>query len=142
MEVHSRRYLFILSALLILWWLEGTTGKAIAGGVRETTATASHAEPEAKNTGAWLVSIFRDYISAVDGDRCPSVPSCSSFSVQAFNRHGFVMGWLMTVDRLIHEGKEETDVSPLVYANGRLKIYDPVENNDFWWPKPYEDPED
>ena len=42
----------------------------------------------------------------------------------------------MTVDRLIHEGKEETEVSPMVYAHGKWKIYDPVENNDFWWHTP------
>jgi len=43
------------------------------------------------------------------------------------------MGWIMTVDRLIHEGEEEKKVSPVVYHRGRWKIYDPVENNDFWW---------
>ena len=85
------------------------------------------------NIGAWLASIFRDHISAVDGDRCPSFPSCASYSVQAFRKHGFFVGWVMTVDRLIHEGKEETAVSPLVYHRGKLRIYDPVENNDFWW---------
>jgi len=39
----------------------------------------------------------------------------------------------MTVDRLIHEGNEETSVSPLIYSKGEWKILDPVENNDFWW---------
>lgn len=39
----------------------------------------------------------------------------------------------MTVDRLLHEGREETAVSPIVYHGGRPKIFDPVENNDFWW---------
>jgi hypothetical protein len=39
----------------------------------------------------------------------------------------------MTVDRLIHEGSEETQVSPVVFSQGKKKIYDPVENNDFWW---------
>ena len=43
------------------------------------------------------------------------------------------MGWIMTVDRLIHEGKEETEVSPVVFSEGRWKIFDPLENNDFWW---------
>jgi len=46
------------------------------------------------------------------------------------------MGWMMTVDRLFHEGSEEKKVSPLVYDHGRLKIYDPVEDNDFWWFRP------
>jgi hypothetical protein len=85
------------------------------------------------NLGAWLVNIYRDHISAVDSDRCPSLPSCSSYGASAFKKHGFFIGWLMTVDRLIHEGKEEAAVSPLVYSHGKWKIYDPVENNDFWW---------
>jgi hypothetical protein len=88
------------------------------------------------NVGAWLVSLYRDHISKVDGHRCPSFPSCSSYSVQAFRKHGFIMGWMMTVDRLFHEGNEEKKVSPLVYDHGSLKIYDPVKNNDFWWYKP------
>ena len=41
----------------------------------------------------------------------------------------------MTVDRLIHEGSEERKVSPVVMVDGIKKIYDPVENNDFWWHK-------
>jgi len=84
------------------------------------------------NLGASLVSLFRDHLSSVDGDRCPSVPTCASYSVLAFEKHGFIVGWLMTVDRLIHEADEGT-VSPLVYHQGRVKILDPVENNDFWW---------
>ena len=90
-------------------------------------------EESAFNLGMWLASIYRDYISPVDGSRCPSRPSCSSYSAGAFKKHGFFMGWIMTVDRLIHEGKEETAVSLLVYTDEGWKILDPVENNDFWW---------
>ncbi len=88
------------------------------------------------NLGARLASFFREHISAVDGDRCPSLPSCSAFSIQAFQKHGLIRGWLMTVDRLIHEGAEERAVSPLIYHQDRLKIHDPVANNDFWWFRP------
>lgn len=84
------------------------------------------------NVGAWLASFFSQHISAVDGDRCPSEPTCSSYSVQAFKKHGLAVGWLMTVDRLIHEGDEWT-VSPVKNRNGKGKIIDPIENNDFWW---------
>lgn len=84
------------------------------------------------NVGVWLASFFSKHISAVDGDRCPSAPTCSSYSVQAFKKHGLVMGWLMTVDRLIHEGNEWS-VSPVEKRGGKGKIIDPVENNDYWW---------
>lgn len=98
-----------------------------------TGNTASSEEEPSLNPGLWLLSLYRDHISPVDGDRCPSVPSCSSYAEQAFKKHGFFIGWMMTVDRLIHEGKEETSVSPFVYSEGKVKIFDPVENNDFWW---------
>lgn len=83
--------------------------------------------------GDWLVSLYSKHISPVDGDRCPSLPSCSSYSIQAIQKHGFVLGWMMTVDRLIREGKEETALSPTVFYRGKWQILDPVENNDFWW---------
>lgn len=84
------------------------------------------------NPGSWAASFYKNHISPVDGSRCPSMPSCSSYSVQAFKRHGFFIGWVMTVDRLLHEG-DESRVSPLVYVDGEWKIFDPIENNDFWW---------
>jgi uncharacterized protein len=88
------------------------------------------------NPALWLVNLYRDHVSPIDGDRCPSLPTCSSYSLQAFEKHGFFLGWMMTVDRLIHEGREETRVSPVVYSEGQWKIYDPVQNNDFWWYHP------
>jgi hypothetical protein len=84
------------------------------------------------NIGSWLASFYSNHISPVDGSRCPSIPSCSTYSIQAFKTHGFFIGWMMTVDRLLHEG-EEVSISPLIYINGEWKIFDPIENNDFWW---------
>lgn len=100
---------------------------------QKSLSDTSRAADGGFNPGSWLISLYRDHISAVDGDRCPSIPSCSSYSVQAFKKHGFIMGWFMTVDRLIHEGRDEERVSPVIYFRGKWKIYDPLENNDFWW---------
>jgi hypothetical protein len=88
------------------------------------------------NPALWLVNLYRDHLSPLDGDRCPSLPTCSSYSVQAMEKHGFFIGWMMTVDRLLHEGQEETKVSPVVYYEGKWRIFDPVQNNDFWWHRP------
>lgn len=99
----------------------------------EPLQSAPKDEKSGSNFGTWLVGFYRETISRVDGDRCPSEPSCSEYSLQAFKKHGFLIGWVMTVDRLIHEGREETKVSPFVHSGGKMKIYDPVENNDFWW---------
>ena len=88
------------------------------------------------NPALWLVNLYRDHVSPIDGDRCPSLPTCSSYSVQAMQKHGFFLGWMMTVDRLLHEGQEETKVSPVVYHEGKWRIFDPVQSNDFWWSHP------
>jgi len=84
------------------------------------------------NIGTWFASKVWRHVSAVDGQRCPSEPTCSSYSAQAFRKHGFFIGWVMTVDRLIHEADEGRH-SPLLWRDGGPKILDPVENNDFWW---------
>ena len=93
----------------------------------------SNADKSDQNMGSLLVSFYRDHISPIDGSQCPSQPSCSSYSIQAFKKHGFFIGWMLSIDRLLHEGSEETKVSPLVFIDGEWKILDPVENNDFWW---------
>ena len=90
-------------------------------------------EDSPSNPLIWVLKAYQEHISPVDGGRCPSVPTCSSYSIEAFKKHGFFMGWMMTVDRLIHEGKEESAVSPLLFSEGKWRLYDPVENNDFWW---------
>jgi putative membrane protein insertion efficiency factor len=75
---------------------------------------------------------FREYISAVDGDRCHMVPTCSTYSLQAVEKHGFLYGVLMTTDRLIHEN-DEMELAPVVTIEGENRFYDPVSANDFWW---------
>ncbi len=80
------------------------------------------------------IRIFQRYISPVDGDRCPSYPTCSQYGVEAVRTHGAVIGFVMTFDRLMHESDEIRRV-PLVKVGDRYRYYDPVENNDFWWSK-------
>ena len=117
---------FLVLGLLIL----GSYGKALA------EPASPHDETRGFNPALWLVNLYREHVSPVDGDRCPSLPTCSSYSVQAMEKHGFFLGWMMTVDRLIHEGQEETKVSPVVFSEGKWRIFDPVWNNDFWWHRP------
>jgi len=81
------------------------------------------------------VRFYQDYISPVTGQRCPMHPSCSAYSIQAIKKHGFLMGIIMTADRLIHES-DEISLGPIVEVEGELKIHDSVENNDFWWANP------
>jgi len=81
-----------------------------------------------------LIGFFQKYISPVDGDRCPSYPTCSQYALEAVRKHGFLMGLVMSSDRLIHES-DEIQGAPLIFVHGAYRYYDPVENNDFWWDK-------
>jgi hypothetical protein len=78
-----------------------------------------------------LLTFFSEVISPVDGDRCPSYPTCAAYSKQAYEKHGALVGTLMTVDRMIHEASE-SDFSPIVRVYGVNRIYDPVSANEFW----------
>ena len=78
-----------------------------------------------------LVTFFSKVISPVDGDRCPSYPTCAAYSKQAYQEHGAVVGTLMTVDRLFHEA-DEPRFSPTVEVHGVRRLYDPVSANEFW----------
>jgi hypothetical protein len=71
-------------------------------------------------------------ISRVDGNRCSMYPTCSHYAIEAVEKHGLLIGIVMTCDRLIHESNE-MDYSPLVEVGDSLRYADPVENNDFWW---------
>jgi len=42
------------------------------------------------------------------------------------------MGIIMTADRLIHESNE-MDYAPIINTGNKLRYFDPVSNNDFWW---------
>lgn len=78
-----------------------------------------------------LLNVFSKVISPVDGDRCPSYPTCAAYSKEAYQKHGAFLGTLMTVDRLFHEA-DEPSFSPTVEVYGVVRIYDPVSANEFW----------
>lgn len=60
-------------------------------------------------------------------------PSCSEYALSAISKHGALIGWIMTIDRLMRCGRDEIYLSPEIMVNGQWKIYDTVEQNDFWW---------
>lgn len=82
---------------------------------------------------AWL-RFYQKYLSSAGTTRCPMVPSCSSYSMLAINKHGLLKGVVMTADRLIHEADEKRWVKQVGKGND-AKYSDPLENNDFWWYK-------
>jgi len=135
-EVQPLMRMFFRIWLIVFFIMGSPLAMASEKGGSDPSGPSASKKGSGTNPAAWFVSFYQEHISAVDGDRCPSLPSCASYSVKAFKKHGFFVGWMMTVDRLIHEGKGETSVSPMVLSEGHWKIYDPVENNDFWWYHP------
>lgn len=74
------------------------------------------------------------HLSAVRYGGCPMEPHCSAYAIEALERHGPIMGLVMTFDRLIRCGNDEIHLSPEVFVNGRRRTYDPVAANE-WNPK-------
>ena len=74
-----------------------------------------------------------NHLYSVRPGECPMYPSDSEYSLQSIQKHGMWAGWIMSMDRLMRCGRDETKLSPEVFINGKLKTYDPVEQNDFWW---------
>ena len=91
--------------------------------------------PTEPDTGpmAYPIRFFRNIISRADGHRCPMYPTCSAYSAQAFQKHGFIKGWVMTSDRLLRCGRDERHISENIVINDQHYVFDPLHNNDFWW---------
>ncbi len=78
------------------------------------------------------IIFYQEFMSPYWGNECSQYPSCSSYSLLAIKKHGAIIGFIMTFDRLQHESNEAR-YSPLIKINEETKVYDPVKNNDFWW---------
>jgi hypothetical protein len=138
---HLRSLIFCLFILVV--WAQGEptwAGEDLLQGPWDSPAyrVLLHKDTEtSRNTSMSspffisLLNFFSAVISPVDGDRCPSYPTCAAYSKEAYRKHGAFLGTLMTVDRLFHEA-DESRFSPTVEVYGVLRIYDPVSANEFW----------
>ena len=117
----------LLSAILCL------TAPCLAG------ADPPKPDGEIPNAGsAWStpLKLFQKTISRADGSRCPMYPSCSHYSSQAFERYNPVTAWILTADRLLRCGRDETRLSKPVVIQGQARIKDTLADNTFWWSTP------
>ena len=113
--------------------------RLLAGGLLLTSVLAACAGALADPSAGFLpalLAIYRgplNHLYAIRGGQCPMYPSCSQYSRQAIARHGLLIGWVMTTDRLLRCGRDETHLSAKIRVDGQLKTYDPLDANDFWW---------
>ncbi|MCG8470899.1 MAG: membrane protein insertion efficiency factor YidD [Desulfobacterales bacterium] len=82
-----------------------------------------------------LFSLFKSFISTIDGKRCDHVPSCARYAKNAVEAHGPVVGTILTCDRLMRCGGDDMEILSKVVVDGSLYVWDPVTENDFWWNK-------
>ncbi len=125
-------FIFLVALPAMSFAGEGRWEEPWGDGNPSGTGPANQLSTPGRRIAEGGLHLFQKYISPVDGDRCPSYPTCSQYAVEAVRKHGAVMGVLMAVDRLIHEADEVRRV-PQVRIGDRDRYFDPVENNDFWW---------
>ncbi|MBW2448882.1 MAG: membrane protein insertion efficiency factor YidD [Deltaproteobacteria bacterium] len=119
-------FLIVLAALY---------GRALAGEdlkLDDHPPVSYEAEESRENAPLYPIKFYQDYISSVDGNRCPMHPTCSQYCIEAFKKHGTLLGWIMCSDRLIRCGRNENNLSDPVWIDGEKRRYDPISNNDFW----------
>lgn len=80
-----------------------------------------------------LISFFQKVISPVDEATCDFYPTCSAYAKQALKKHGLFIGLAMASERITRDHAPEG--YDLIFKFDRYYIYDPVENNDFWFHK-------
>lgn len=54
-----------------------------------------------RNLAILLMKIYRRFISPLYGDVCRYYPSCSRYSVEAYQQRGFLQGIVLTIWRLL-----------------------------------------
>jgi putative membrane protein insertion efficiency factor len=112
--------------------------KLLRGPRRAVPAPATSAEPSAAGGGileriaSAPVRFYQRFLGPLWGRRCSYYPSCSNYALLAIRKHGALVGSIMTFDRLQHESNEAR-YSPLIQTGGEIRVYDPLENNDYWW---------
>jgi len=57
----------------------------------------------------WVIKLYQYFISPLLGNNCRFYPSCSAYSMEAFELHGLIKGFYLSVRRLLkchpfHEG--------------------------------------
>jgi len=122
-------FFFIILGLI---WENSLAGQEM--NVDEYPKVSNRAEEKHASPLLYPIQFYRDHISSVDGNRCPMHPTCSTYCIEAIEKHGYIMGWIMCSDRLLRCGRDETKLSDPVWIDNVKHGYDPLSNNDFWRP--------
>ncbi len=132
----------LLLVASLLWMPAAVADEGLLRGPRRTVRTGTAAvEQTAPHQGimeriaAAPVLFYQQFLGPSWGRQCSYHPSCSNYALLAVRKHGAFLGSIMAFDRLQHES-DEGRYSPPILARGTIKVYDPLENNDYWWYRP------
>lgn len=83
----------------------------------------------------FVFSGYARFLTKVDGPRCEHRPTCSHYAFLAIKQQGYLLGSLLTIDRLLRGSRSSVLRSLPLYKveDGVRYYYDPVENNTFWY---------
>ena len=136
------RLILLYSCLIVLWTLwevgevpaeQGNAMRAPITSQRTTRLVASTPEGTLPaQVFDMYLRFFQQVISPVDGARSNMYPTGSAYARQAIKKYGVLVGFILTIERLLHEGNED-QVSPRIRKYGLWRVHDPVEANDWWW---------
>ena len=48
-----------------------------------------------------FIRLYQRYLSPMKGTKCPYIPSCSQYGVEALQKHGVIKGLLLTAWRIL-----------------------------------------
>ena len=48
-----------------------------------------------------LIRLYQRYISPLKGTKCPYIPTCSQYGIEAIQKHGAIKGSLLAVWRIL-----------------------------------------
>jgi|WetSurMetagenome_2_1015567.scaffolds.fasta_scaffold183004_2 uncharacterized protein len=102
-----------------------------------------HKAPETRKNGKKSATFYsaalkgyQSNVSPKQGPKCPAYPSCSSYTLSAMNNYGFLMGFIMGLDRIYFrenfEMKYLKHYNPVILPGNLAKVYDPVEANNIF----------
>lgn len=133
-------FVIVITLVSALFWIQWSSadegllrgpGKALRAKA-DKTGTAAETRDIIEDIATAPILFYQHYLSHQWGQTCAYYPSCSNYALLAIRKHGAVLGTVLTFDRLQHEANEGR-TSPPIFTGGQTKIYDPLENNDFWW---------
>ena len=76
-----------------------------------------------KHVMIWFIRLYQKYISPIKPPCCRFTPTCSAYALEAFQKRGFFIGFILTVWRILR-------CNP--FSKGG---YDPVPEKGLWNPK-------